>query len=75
MEMEGLRAQHNYCMTKGQGKKKNKNKNKKKGKRTLTLTLTLISSSTCLIGVFDLGGVARAAGLGGRLEVPGRPLP
>ena len=34
-----------------------------------------ISSSTCLIGVFDLGGVARAAGLGGRLEVPGRPLP
>ena len=48
---------------------------KKHSKQALTLTLTLISSSTCLIGVFDLGGVARAAGLGGRLEVPGRPLP
>ena len=41
MEMEALRAQHNSCMTKGQGKKNNNKKKKKKGKRTLTLTLTL----------------------------------
>ena len=35
----------------------------------------LIFSSTCLIGVFILGESRRAAGLGGRLEAPGRPLP